>query len=542
MTERIRVALVIGNSAYGSASILKNPSNDARDIASAFTRIGFSGVSTDHSFAGPGAVVPMFDLDHRQLREAIAAFARAADGAEQAVMYYAGHGIEVGGQNYLVPVDANLRAVTDVGLKTVSLSELLNALDNSTGLKLVILDACRDNPFRNLFVRTRGLSRGLNRIEPPSRDILVAYAAKHGTVALDGDGRNSPFATALLEHVEKPGLEVRNFFGEIRDSVLEITENQQEPFLYGTLGRKQEYLVPVVGREDDVIAHNLWNQIKDSDDPSDHEGFLVEFPKSQFALSAKRISEKLINAANDVDVLNRFKENHPSSPRIALVDRQIAILSASQCQTDEANERLRGTNRGKQNAAIHFPSYELLVGIVAGVVSGATYHIPLLSLDFSNGLSTSGYAQIHTGIIFGLAILICLHHLGLKRGPKFIGLVMSALVLWVVYANVALFIVVSMAFGETWIISLIKMFSIGLVTAALLSVSTQWLCDQLVEFRPIVVTALIGGVASLVLALDVKIDPTGVPWLTFLIWEPTVLTSLSLTMRDRIAKLRSQET
>jgi len=128
MAERARVALVIGNSAYASASILKNPANDARDIASAFARIGFSGISTDDSPSEYRAVVPMLDLDHRQLREAIAAFARAADGAEQAVMYYAGHGIEVGGQNYLVPVDANLRKITDVGFQTVSLNELLDAL------------------------------------------------------------------------------------------------------------------------------------------------------------------------------------------------------------------------------------------------------------------------------------------------------------------------------------------------------------------------------------------------------------------------------
>jgi caspase domain-containing protein len=544
MAEGARVALVIGNSAYGSGSILKNPSNDARDIASAFTRIGFSGISADDSPGNPRVVGPMFDLDHRQLREAIAAFARAADGAEQAVMYYAGHGIEVGGQNYLVPINANLRKVTDVGFETVSLTELLNALEGSAGLKLIILDACRDNPFRNLFVKTRGLSRGLDRVEP-SRDILVAYAAKHGTVALDGNGRNSPFATAFLDHVEEPGLEIRNFFGEIRDSVLEITGYQQEPFLYGTLGRRQEYLVPFVGREEDAVARDLWMTIKTSDDPSDYEGFVVEFPQSQFSPLAKRNSEKFVKAANDIAVLMRFKANYPSSPRISTVDQQIAKFAVSSTGLGvgaKYPDTRKEKDIGNQRTPIHLPTYEIVVGVVSAVLSGATYGIPILSLafgtwNFSGGLSARGYGQIHTGIIFGVAVLVVMHHRGLTGAPKFVGLILSTLVLWIIYSSVALSVIAPVVVFWTWAPASLLTFFFGFGAAALLSVLTQWFCDRIIKLRPVILTALTGGIAGLALWLDFKMDLGGVPWFTFLIWEPTVLASLSLTMRDRLTQL-----
>jgi Caspase domain len=547
MADRIRVALVVGNSAYTSAPTLINPVNDARDIASAFTRIGFSGISLDDAPGGSPTVVPMLDLDHRQLRDAIVSFARAADGAEQALMYYAGHGIEIGGQNYLVPVDANLQKISDVGLRTVSLNELLEALAHSSGLKFIILDACRENPFRNLIAKARGLSRGLSRVEPSSRDILVAYAAKHGTVALDGNGSpNSPFATAFLEHVEEPGLEIRNLLGEVRDSVLEITENQQEPFLYGTLGRKQEYLVPAARGESDAKARALWLETKASNDPMDYEGFLVEFPESPFALLAERNSERLMRVTNDVDVLNRFKAKYASSPRNSLVDRRIADISAQCFSSTPATEHAGAFKKHSpwyQRVTVHLPISEVVIGSVSAILSRVTFAIPLLSFEFVNrfGFSANGYEQFHTGIIFGLALLVCMHRLGFRKKPELVGLVISTLVLWIFYANAAVVVVtVNMlnAFGPNgmnWSIFLTSAFLVGLAVAALLSISTQWLCDRIVNLRAVIITALLGGVANLTLPLDLTL------WLPFLIWWPTVLTSLSLTMRHRIAKLLSSE-
>ncbi len=251
MSEGKRVALVIGNSAYSSASLLKNPVNDARDIANALARVGFSGVtpnvSTD-SVSDVEPLVPLFNLNYDRLRRAIAAFARIAEDADQAVFYYAGHGIEVGGRNYLIPIDAMLQHARDVEFETASLDQVMGAVEDGNGLRLIILDACRDNPFRSRMISTRTVSRGLSIVEPPSNHMLVAYSSKHGTVALDGNTGNSPYAIALLNYLEQPGLEIGELFREVQDFVLEATARRQEPRTYGSLGRRKYYLVPPLPR------------------------------------------------------------------------------------------------------------------------------------------------------------------------------------------------------------------------------------------------------------------------------------------------------
>src|SRR6202023_1711894 len=137
--------------------------------------------------------------------------------------YYAGHGIEVNGVKYLVPVDATLRRDIDVEDETVSLDRLLQVLEPAKRLRLIILDACRDNPFTKSMARTmasRSVGRGLARIEPTTSDTLIAFAAKAGFTAADGDGAHSPFTTALLKYLVTPGLDVRLAFGRVRDDVL----------------------------------------------------------------------------------------------------------------------------------------------------------------------------------------------------------------------------------------------------------------------------------------------------------------------------------
>jgi len=169
---------------------------------------------------------------------ALRRFRELADNAEWAVVYYAGHGIEIDGANYVIPVDAKLAADRDVPDEAVGLSRMLDTVDHAKQLKLIILDACRDNPFLNkmkVAYASRSIGRGLARIEPEGSP-LVAYAAKHGQVALDGTGENSPFVTALVKHMLTPGLEIRKVFGLVRDDVLAATKRQQEPFIYGTLG------------------------------------------------------------------------------------------------------------------------------------------------------------------------------------------------------------------------------------------------------------------------------------------------------------------
>ena len=232
--EARRVALVIGNGAYQHTSILPNAANDARVIAQRLRGIGFT-------------VTEASDLGYQSLRETIRTFGQSAQGAEMALVYYAGHGLEVAGENWLVPVSAALNHERDLEYEAVSLTSILTAVQDAKRLRLVILDACRNNPLSDRLVRsaaTRSVARGLARVEPTG-DILVAYSAKHGTLAEDGPaGGNSPFAAALARNMDTPGLDVRIMLGKVRDDVRQATAGRQEPFTYGSVGGTTVALLP----------------------------------------------------------------------------------------------------------------------------------------------------------------------------------------------------------------------------------------------------------------------------------------------------------
>src|SRR6266566_5792013 len=222
-----RVALVIGNSAYKNVNRLKNPANDAAAIVAVFKAAGFDSVDLRQ------------DLNVVEMRRALREFGNKTRDADVAVIYYAGHGIELDGTNYLIPVDATLETDTDVYDETFALDRVLVAVEPAKQLRLVILDACRDNPFAKTMKRTlgsRAIGRGLAKVEPSSPNTMIAFAAKAGSTASDGDGKNSPFATAIVDHLAKPGLDLRKAFGFVRDDVLKATNNAQEPFVYGSLG------------------------------------------------------------------------------------------------------------------------------------------------------------------------------------------------------------------------------------------------------------------------------------------------------------------
>jgi len=162
------------------------------------------------------------------------------------VVYYAGHGMEIGGINYLIPTDAKLAADRDAESQAVALEQVIAAVSGARKLRLVMLDACRDNPFEKTMQHTIALklvSKGLSNIEPEA-GFMVVYAAKHGETALDGDALNSPFATALAREIKVPKIEVRRLFDIVRDEVWKATNRQQQPFTYGSLpGREDFYFV-----------------------------------------------------------------------------------------------------------------------------------------------------------------------------------------------------------------------------------------------------------------------------------------------------------
>jgi outer membrane protein assembly factor BamD (BamD/ComL family) len=229
-----RVALVVGDSNYQNVPQLPNPAADARSIADLLTRVGFQ-------------VDLEIDVGNLAFKRAIRRFEDAAAGSDMAIVYFAGHGFEMHGINYLIPVDARLADERDAPDEAIALDRLLEAVSPARRLALIMVDACRDNPFLVTMKRltvSRSLVRGLARVEPEGTDTLIAYAAKDGSTAEDGHGAHSPFTTALLDNLTIPGLDVQLAFRRVRDEVLKITDGRQEPYVYGSLGGKVISLVP----------------------------------------------------------------------------------------------------------------------------------------------------------------------------------------------------------------------------------------------------------------------------------------------------------
>ncbi|MGJ4941873.1 caspase family protein [Bradyrhizobium sp. HKCCYLS1011] len=229
-----RIALVIGNGGYKNVHALPNPPHDAMLLADTFRTLGFQSVTLAS------------DLTRDGFFAALRSFEAEAEKADWAVVYYAGHGFEIGGVNYLVPVDARLAVDKDAETEAVALEQVLAAVGAARKLRLVILDACRDNPFAPTMQQTLALKlveKGFSNIEPGA-GMMVVYAAKHGATALDGREGKSPFAIALAKDIREPRVEVRKLFDIVRDDVWAATQHQQQPFTYGSPpGREDFYFV-----------------------------------------------------------------------------------------------------------------------------------------------------------------------------------------------------------------------------------------------------------------------------------------------------------
>jgi len=306
-----RIALVVGNSAYHHTTTLPNARSDAKVIAAALEGIGF-------------AVTLLQDLGYRQMREAIRTFGREAQGASMAAVYFAGHGLEARGDNWLLPVSAELRHERDLEYEALSLSSILAAVQGATRLRLVILDACRNNPLsENMEVaggRTRTLTRGLAPIEP-SGDVLVAYSAKHGTVAEDGpSGGTSPFAAGILMHLATPGLDIRILMGRVRDHVIKVTSGRQEPFTYGSVGGEAVMLVDPpkaqfgagnvsASTSADLNKDELaWLRATASNRLEGYREYLSYFPAGQFKADALAKTQHLTRLADQWQVLRSSRD------------------------------------------------------------------------------------------------------------------------------------------------------------------------------------------------------------------------------------------
>jgi uncharacterized caspase-like protein len=328
-----RVALVIGMSKYQQVPRLANPARDADVVAALFKQAGFDTINNQR------------DLGIVDLRRVIREFSETSRDADIAVVYYAGHGIEVDGTNYLVPADAKLVSDFDIEDETVSLDRVLKALEGTKRLRLVILDACRDNPFANTMKRSlasRSVGRGLAKIEPTMSDMLIAFAAKAGAVASDGDGANSPFATALVKHIAEPGLDLRLAFGRVRDDVLKSTGNRQEPFVYGSLGGQTMSLVPPAAKPADPetearVDYELAAQVGTKEA---WDSFLASHPNGLYANLARAQTSKLAAAQESRTKADDARRDAEEQAALKAVELRKQLEEQSQRQTAEAKQKL----------------------------------------------------------------------------------------------------------------------------------------------------------------------------------------------------------
>jgi len=285
-----RVALVIGNAAY-EAKPLRNPVNDANDIAAELKRIGF-------------VVMPHTNLDRRSLNAAIRQFSAQAESAQLAVVYYSGHGMQSAGENYLIPTDARINDEKDIRSEGIPLREILVDLDDAKVQKtVVILDACRDNPFQT---RTKSGKKGLARVETEGNATVVAFATADGKTADDGTGRNGVYTTALLGQLRQPAQDIRDLLDETANAVARKTHDQK-PKIYGDTGAfKGVYLsgqtpprtnagVQVASIRPEPTGQSnqsdpdtaLWNEVKANGTREYLMAYLQQYPSGKFQALAR---------------------------------------------------------------------------------------------------------------------------------------------------------------------------------------------------------------------------------------------------------------
>lgn len=319
-----RVALVIGNSAYTSTASLANPTNDAKALSEALERLGFE-------------VLTGLDTDIHQMIGLVRDFSKALDGADVALFYYAGHGLQVDGNNYLAPIDADLDDRADLDFGTVKLSSILRQMNRHRTANLVFLDACRNNPLAKTLGRSMvssgrsvNIGRGLARIEA-GIGTLISYATQPGNIALDGSDGHSPFTKALLAHIETPGLDVGSLMIKVRQDVIRATEEKQVPWDHSSL-TGQFYFKPGKSNDTQQVAAvnpaqtvdsttrsanesrtraaatrleaeqsamelSFWNTVKDSNDPDLLRTYVERFPEGVYADLARVLMARAIRRA-----------------------------------------------------------------------------------------------------------------------------------------------------------------------------------------------------------------------------------------------------
>jgi tetratricopeptide (TPR) repeat protein len=302
-----RIALVIGNGAYTNAPPLKNPPNDARDMAATLKALGFE-------------VSSGVNLSQREMKRLIREFGQKLKGGGNGLFYYAGHGVQARGRNYIIPVDADIQSEADVEDSGVDVGLVLNYMDDAqNGLNIVVLDACRNNPFARSF---RSASDGLAQVDAPT-GTLIAYATAPGRVAADGAGANGLYTSELLKAMHVPGLSATDMFMQVRAEVMKRTGNKQVPWEASSLvgsfyfsGAPTNSSAANVGSgtaapgetkfDAAAFEYNYWDSIKNSTSVDDFKAYLAKYPEGQFAALAK-------NRIKNLEVPTKRAELEPTS-------------------------------------------------------------------------------------------------------------------------------------------------------------------------------------------------------------------------------------
>jgi uncharacterized caspase-like protein len=292
-----RVALVVGNSHYVNTVALRNPDNDAQDIAAKLKQLGFE-------------VMLGLDLDQRDFARKIEEFGRVLDGADVGLFFYAGHGVQVNEKNYLVSTGAKLESEFLVSAEAIEVDGVIRMMEARASTNIIFLDACRNNPLAENLRRSVASSRsvsvgaGLARVTPSNRDTLVAFSAAPGQTASDGSGRNSPFTSALLKHIADPNVEVSVMLKEVAGDVRDATKNEQRPQQVSDMTRtfffaKAETAAPApaptpsIAGSDRAVEVAFFQSAIAANDCGSIQSYLKRFPNGSFADLAKLTEQRL---------------------------------------------------------------------------------------------------------------------------------------------------------------------------------------------------------------------------------------------------------
>lgn len=324
-------ALVIGNSRYRHISPLANPANDATDISTALRRLGFE-------------VTLTVDATHKAMEDEILKFGKNLRKGGVGLFYFAGHGVQVSGRNYLIPIDANVDSESDIKFETVDAGRVLGKMEDAgNGINIIILDACRNNPFASKF---RSADRGLAKMEAPTGSIL-AYSTAPGSVAADGEGRNGLYTAKLLKFINQDGLSIEDCFKKVRIEVMEASEKRQVPWESSSLtanfyfvSPEQVNVVTKDSRPSESFELLYWESVKDSKDVKQYQSYIDAFPNGAFLTLAKIYIEKYgIKEASVVEKKIEQREKNQPTAKLAPTHEKNEIDSVK--KTFESSQKLK---------------------------------------------------------------------------------------------------------------------------------------------------------------------------------------------------------